>query len=80
MLFWLILIEVFCVECFYLKFDTDFENKTAVEEVQNAICSISTKEFEASANATISRQLKGVTSCTCNCFPIIQKQDLCLFN
>nr|CAI5843945.1 unnamed protein product [Callosobruchus analis] len=60
MFFWLILIEFFCVECFYLKLDTDFENKTAVEEVQNAICSISTKEFEASANATISRQLKGV--------------------
>nr|CAH7717192.1 unnamed protein product [Callosobruchus chinensis] len=60
MFFWLILIEFFCVDCFYLKLDTDYENKTAVEEVQNAICSISTKEFEASANATISRQLKGV--------------------
>lgn len=31
-----------------------------VEEIQNAICSIATKEIEATANATITRQLKGV--------------------
>ncbi|KAJ8935790.1 hypothetical protein NQ314_012640, partial [Rhamnusium bicolor] len=41
----------------------NIRNDTA-EEVQNAICTITTKEIEASANATITRQLKGVCTST----------------
>ncbi|CAH1996903.1 unnamed protein product [Acanthoscelides obtectus] len=62
MLFLLVLVDINCVEAFYITSNIGFENKTAVEEVQNAVCTISTQEFEASANATISRQLKGVCS------------------
>ncbi|KAJ8945702.1 hypothetical protein NQ318_012421 [Aromia moschata] len=43
----------------------DLKNETA-EEIQNALCTITTKELEASANATITRQLRGV--CTSNEF------------
>ncbi|CAG9815289.1 unnamed protein product [Phaedon cochleariae] len=45
------------------EFPSNVTNDTA-EEIQHAICKISTKELEASANATITRQLKGV--CTTN--------------
>lgn len=31
-----------------------------VEDTQHAVCKIMTKEFEATANASITRQLKGV--------------------
>lgn len=38
----------------------DLLKQKNAEEVQHAICQIFTKDFEATANATITRQLKGV--------------------
>ncbi|GJQ88128.1 hypothetical protein Trydic_g13135 [Trypoxylus dichotomus] len=49
----------------YLLNDTYLENSThhdTVEEVQHAVCKIATEEIQASANASITRQLKGVCS------------------
>lgn len=41
------------------------ENGHTVEEIQNAVCHIAVSELKASANATMTRQLKGIlTICT----------------
>lgn len=50
----------------YLIVDkTNLKNNTShdiVEEVQHAVCRVATEEIQASANASITRQLKGVCS------------------
>lgn len=66
---------MFVVDCFYIKHNgkktikvvslkslmfLDLLEQKKPEEVQHAICQIFTKDFEATANATITRQLKGV--------------------
>lgn len=44
--------------------DNQHGTHNIVEETQHAMCKISSKDLEATANATITRQLKGVcTSC-----------------
>lgn len=66
---------MFVVDCFYIIHNgkkiikevslklwmfLDLLEQKKPEEVQHAVCQIFTKDFEATANATITRQLKGV--------------------
>ncbi|KAK4883533.1 hypothetical protein RN001_006852 [Aquatica leii] len=55
------MIALFCFSAKCRSFD-DFNNTSfdAPEEIQHAICKIATEDIEASANATIRRELKGV--------------------
>ncbi|KAG5874565.1 hypothetical protein JTB14_019567 [Gonioctena quinquepunctata] len=59
LLFIFISVRVFFVNSLYLPQVPKVANDTA-EEIQHAICKITSKELEATANATITRQLKGV--------------------
>lgn len=55
------------------------QNKTSVEETQHAVCKIVTKELQATANVTLTRELKGV----CTSSELIKMQcnenAICLF-
>lgn len=49
----------------YLLDKNHIKNATehdTVEEIQHAVCKVATAEIQASANASITRQLKGVCS------------------
>ncbi|XP_023021619.2 uncharacterized protein [Leptinotarsa decemlineata] len=55
-----ILMNSFSVNGLYLPSKGFSAANDTAEEIQHAICRISSKELQASANATLTRQLKGV--------------------